>query len=445
MKFRFPLALALAAAPALAQNQAALSPPPRAQFFDSSGRPLSGGCVYSYQAGSTTPTSTYTDATAATANANPVILDASGRADIWLRFGTAIKLTIRAKTTGCLTPGTLLYTVDNIIDLGNGFAQNAATGTLAIGLRASPVTGTAGGVGTGNAMLSATTGGLYVSVNGGAPALLGPGGATSTIQYNSSGTFAGSSNFTWNNGTNQAIITGSVSAGFQAPAFSSSNTGTNVAFTTSGGTFHVNGNGDGFFQDLSVTATFNALATGTTAAVQQSTGTFVINGNGHAYFQAVCTINGSPSGDTCGGATPIAGTIMGSGVTALTAGATITNTTIAYAIHETDTGGSCNIGTAYTGGIGCSSDERLKQNIRDLPAGALERVNRLRPVTFNWRKNNLPAEGFIAQEVQNVLPGLVRREDDGYLALSYQGIIPELVGAIRQLTARVAALEGHKR
>ena len=63
---------------AMAFGQAALMPIPRPQFFDASGRPLAGGFVYTYQAGTTTPLATYTDSSGTTQNSNPVLLDAGG-------------------------------------------------------------------------------------------------------------------------------------------------------------------------------------------------------------------------------------------------------------------------------------------------------------------------------------------------------------------------------
>lgn len=61
-----------------------LLPVIRARFFDAAGVPLAGGKVYTYDAGTTTPKDSYTDSTGGTPNANPVILDAAGEADIWL-------------------------------------------------------------------------------------------------------------------------------------------------------------------------------------------------------------------------------------------------------------------------------------------------------------------------------------------------------------------------
>lgn len=63
---------------------AVLTPSPKMQFFDINGDPLVGGKVYTYEAGTTTPRVTYTDNTGASANPNPIILNARGEASIWL-------------------------------------------------------------------------------------------------------------------------------------------------------------------------------------------------------------------------------------------------------------------------------------------------------------------------------------------------------------------------
>ncbi len=54
------------------------------QAVDSNGDPLSSGKLYTYAAGTTTPLATYTNEGGATPNANPVILDAAGCANVWL-------------------------------------------------------------------------------------------------------------------------------------------------------------------------------------------------------------------------------------------------------------------------------------------------------------------------------------------------------------------------
>ena len=86
MKALRALALSLLAGSLLAQT-ASLMPTPKFQGFDASGYPLAGGLVFTCVAGSScpgTPLATYTDSTAGTANANPVVLDGGGFANIWL-------------------------------------------------------------------------------------------------------------------------------------------------------------------------------------------------------------------------------------------------------------------------------------------------------------------------------------------------------------------------
>lgn len=63
---------------------AVLLTPPYIEFADSNGNPLSGGKVYTYEAGTTTPKETYTTQAATVPNANPVVLDSSGRAVIFI-------------------------------------------------------------------------------------------------------------------------------------------------------------------------------------------------------------------------------------------------------------------------------------------------------------------------------------------------------------------------
>ena len=62
---------------------ASLMPNPKQQFFTAAGVPLSGGKVYTYSAGTTTPQVTYSDAAGTVPNTNPIILDSRGEAVIY--------------------------------------------------------------------------------------------------------------------------------------------------------------------------------------------------------------------------------------------------------------------------------------------------------------------------------------------------------------------------
>lgn len=72
---------------------AALLPVPVLKFTDVNGVPLAGGLVYTYVTGTTTPLATYTDSTGTVANPNPVVLDSTGAASIWISGNYTINLT----------------------------------------------------------------------------------------------------------------------------------------------------------------------------------------------------------------------------------------------------------------------------------------------------------------------------------------------------------------
>jgi len=91
-----------------------------AQFFDNNGVILSGGKIYTYAAGTTTPQASYTSASGVTPHANPIILDSAGRVpggEIWLTDGLVYKFVIETAT------GSLLGTYDNITGVNSNFVN----------------------------------------------------------------------------------------------------------------------------------------------------------------------------------------------------------------------------------------------------------------------------------------------------------------------------------
>lgn len=91
-----------------------------AQFFDNNGVILSGGKIYTYAAGTTTPQATYTSASGVTPHANPIILDSAGRVpggEIWLTDGLVYKFVIETATS------ILLGTYDNITGVNSNFVN----------------------------------------------------------------------------------------------------------------------------------------------------------------------------------------------------------------------------------------------------------------------------------------------------------------------------------
>lgn len=98
------------------------------QFFDNTGVPLNGGLLYTYQAGSTTPLATYTDINATVANANPIVLDASGRLanEVWLTYGVNYKFVLKNSA------GSTIGTYDNIYGIVG--VQTAVGTTIPLGV-----------------------------------------------------------------------------------------------------------------------------------------------------------------------------------------------------------------------------------------------------------------------------------------------------------------------
>lgn len=101
----------------------------------------------------------------------------------------------------------------------------------------------------------------------------------------------------------------------------------------------------------------------------------------------------------------------------------------------------------FTGNISAvsvnqTSDARLKKNVSTLTSG-LAMVNRLRGVRYNWKDESKPESkiGFIAQEVEEILPELVMTKEDGYKAVNYSEITAVLVEAVKELSAQVEALK----
>lgn len=86
-----------------------------------------------------------------------------------------------------------------------------------------------------------------------------------------------------------------------------------------------------------------------------------------------------------------------------------------------------------------SSDINLKKDINTLE-NCYDIVNDLNPVGFKWIKNNKENVGFIAQEVEQVIPSIVS-DNDEYKAIAETKIIAYLVGAIQELDKELKELE----
>jgi len=101
------------------------------------------------------------------------------------------------------------------------------------------------------------------------------------------------------------------------------------------------------------------------------------------------------------------------------------------------------------------SDERLKEDIYTL-SGSMNKILQLRPTEFTWKENQKQDIGFIAQEVEEIIPEVVHetkgfidlnskeQDDTTYKTISYEKLTVYLVDTIKELTKRIEALEKNK-
>ena len=170
--------------------------------------------------------------------------------------------------------------------------------------------------------------------------------------------------------------------------------------------------------------------------------------NGNISFGTVSTTDGSTYADLM--------TILNTGKV----GIGITNPS--YPLHVvlgaagvvarfTDSDGSCDIDPTSTALV-CSSDQRLKRDVETIET-ALEKVLQFRGVNFKWNTQTDDALriGFLAQEVESVVPELVKTDSKtGYKSVNYTGFAPILVNAIKEqqdqidlLTESLSLLQGN--
>ena len=107
-----------------------------------------------------------------------------------------------------------------------------------------------------------------------------------------------------------------------------------------------------------------------------------------------------------------------------------------------------NDGSATLTSLTQTSDRRLKTNINPLQK-SLDKVMKLNGVTFNWDRSNAKNSnastslqyGFVAQEIEQVLPELVSEGADGYKSVNYIGVIPVLTQAMQEQQTEIEQLK----
>ncbi|MBP6925882.1 MAG: tail fiber domain-containing protein [Candidatus Pacebacteria bacterium] len=116
--------------------------------------------------------------------------------------------------------------------------------------------------------------------------------------------------------------------------------------------------------------------------------------------------------------------------------ASLVRSTDGVGLTVTDDDNSCTIDPDT--GVSCSSDRRLKTDINELTSG-LDLVMQLNPVTYHWIANpdQVQNYGFIAQEVEEIMPELVSTSPNGKLLLNQGLMMAPIVSAIQTLQQQI--------
>jgi len=326
----------------------------------------------------------------------------------------------------------------------------------------------------------ATDGIFKFTKSGGASGYLLMGGSSANFSYDTSGNYAWAvaSNElqAWTAGTKRMVIdaSGNVGIGTSSPdiysqggkMFTVSNTATNsYAYTTLAGSG--SGGGELDFGNQTIRHASIASLSGSSLAFytnSTNSGTAVsqrmtIDSSGNLLVgsaNASLTVGEGFKALYNSGTNPYVGAVMSSSTNSQTTYHLYSTGASAYRFYVGAAGTVFATNTTIT----AISDQRLKENIRDLDDG-LEKVLALKPRKFDWKEGKgadiKDARGFIAQEFEIVFPDMVEEwkdpspeGEDPYKAVN-ANLIPTLVKAIQeqqalitQLQADVAALKGNK-
>lgn len=99
-----------------------------------------------------------------------------------------------------------------------------------------------------------------------------------------------------------------------------------------------------------------------------------------------------------------------------------------------------------TGSLYNTSDERLKQNIKEISQEKMDDLFTLNPIIFNYKndKTNKIHYGVLAQDVEKVFPELVQDNMSGYKTVNYQELLPLMLAKIKNMQLQIDELKQSK-
>ena len=343
--------------------------------------------------------------------------------------------TWQTPTVGTVTSVTGTGTVSGLTLTGTVTTTGSLTlgGTLALG--SLNTLGTAAGL---SATLIVGSGGTGVATLTGIPY----GNATSAF------TVATAAQLVTAIGASTTLVAGSMSSADKTKldAITGTNTGneTGTTIRTALGITTLSGSNTGDQTTITGNAgTATSLAGGVAGSVpyQTAAGTTAMTAASTVAGQVLTTVTtgGAPTWVTpAGGATitddVATNTTQYIGMSRITSGSWTSAYTASSKLYFNPS-----TGTTYSTVFQSLSDENKKTNINNI-TNALDIVENINGVTFDWKESGLPSAGLIAQDVEKYLPELVS-DSEGTKSLNYNGVIGVLVEAIKELSEKIRVLE----
>ena len=132
----------------------------------------------------------------------------------------------------------------------------------------------------------------------------------------------------------------------------------------------------------------------------------------------------------------LSATTLGSGVvnSSLTSVGNLTSLTVSGGVSVSGSGGISVVGVVTASDFNSTSDQKLKTNIQRVE-NAVDKVQQIDGVSFNWIENDKPSMGVIADQVEKVLPELVSNTDPK--TVNYNGLIGLLIEVVKEQQTQI--------
>ena len=180
---------------------------------------------------------------------------------------------------------------------------------------------------------------------------------------------------------------------------------------------------------------------GEIAFTTQSVVRWEINDGGGLYWQE----------HTGGGTAPVSGDILPRGIISRRGTAANANVANPYNFYWDTNHLECWVDSNFTGDVsGPTSDYRIKKNVALQTESGIDKIKNLKPITYQYKDygvikgSDVVREGFLAHELQEIIPSAVNREKDvenALQTLNLDAIIAVLTKALQEAVAKIETLE----